>query len=178
VRREPATPWSVHLCCLAASLLLGGFPSAASAQSGHDDTLIQASNGWHWVGHQQSDLTFITCDGTVIDITPRDKIEHRGSCEASRAALRFGVERALSLFASMEGRGMVRLNGEVSAMNKYALASWVGSGGKSGKSGHAILVNDGTLWHVLVFGSLDVKEALARGVPREILTSLIAASNR
>jgi hypothetical protein len=142
------------------------------AGAGSDDLLIQASDGRHWVGHQQSERSFITCYGTAVPIGSGDKIFlHGASCENSRAALRAGVQRALITYVSLEWRGLVTLD-DAYGVGKYALASWTGEGGKKGK---AVLVDDGTAWHVLSFGRFDEREALARGVPRDVITALIAA---
>jgi hypothetical protein len=139
---------------------------------GSDDLLIQASDCRRWVGHQQSERSFITCFGTAVTIEQGDKVKHGGvSCEGSRAALRAGVQRAVSLYVSLEWRGLVSVT-DAYGVGKYALASWTGEGGKTGK---AVLVDDGTAWHVLSFGRFDEREALARGVPREVVSDLLAA---
>lgn len=138
---------------------------------GKDDILIQASSGRHWVGHEQSDRTFITCYGTAITIEPRDKVVHGASCEAARAFLHLGVQRALSTYSSLEGLGVVRLD-DAYAIGKYALGKWTGEGGSKGK---AVLLDDGETWHVLTFGNFNEREARARGVPRDILGMLTAA---
>jgi hypothetical protein len=143
----------------------------AAVSTGHDDILIQASTGERWVGHQQSERSFVSCSGMPIIIAEGDKIVHGASCDMQRSALRFGVQQSISTYASVEGQGMIKLD-EVISANKYALASWTG---EAGKRGRAVLVNDGTMWHVLSFGHLNEKEILARGVPRDILTGLLEA---
>jgi hypothetical protein len=156
--------WLMSLVCVSARSTMMG--------TGHDDVLMQASTGERWVGHQQSERSFISCSGVPIAITQGDKILHGASCDMQRAALRFGVQRGISTYASVEGEGLIKLNEVVSAY-KYALASWTG---EAGKRGRAVLVNDGTAWHVLSFGKINQKEILARGVPRDILTGLLGAS--
>jgi hypothetical protein len=151
------------------------FPAGVFARQsvslGKDDVLIQASTGERWVGHQQSERSFITCSGTVISLGEGDKVMHGASCTAQRSALRLGVQRGISTYATAEGYGLTKLD-EVNSIGKYALASWTG---ESGKRGHAVLVNDGTAWHVLSFGKISEKEVLARGVPRDTFTELLAA---
>jgi hypothetical protein len=169
------------LLILTAVLCAAGCVGAFAREHGHDqelekegakdDVLIQAAGGWHWVGHAQSNRSFITCYGTLIAIESNDKIVHGASCEAARAVLHLGVQRAISLYASLEGLGVVRLD-DAYSVGKYALAKWAGEGGTKGKS---ILLNDGEAWHVLTFGSFNEREARARGVSREILGMLTAA---
>lgn len=138
---------------------------------GKDDILIQAAGGRHWVGHEQSDRSFITCYGTIITIEPHDKVVHGASCEAARVILHLGVQRALNTYASLEGLGVVRLD-DAYGLGKYALAKWTGEHGSKGK---AVLLDDGEMWHVLTFGNFNEREARARGVPRDILGMLTAA---
>lgn len=145
--------------------------SEHNREVGKDDVLIQASGGWHWVGHQQSVRTFITCYGTMIEIEQHDKVLHGASCEAARAFLHVGVQRALSTYSSLEGLGVVKLD-DAYAIGKYALGKWTGEGGTKGK---AVLLDDGEMWHVLTFGNFSEREARARGVPRDILGMLEAA---
>jgi hypothetical protein len=166
-----ARPALLVLLCLMSLVCASAHPTKMMG-TGHDDVLIQASTGERWVGHQQSERSFISCFGTPFAIAKGDKIVHGASCAMQRAALRFGVQRGISTYASIEGDGLIKLNEVVSAY-KYALASWTG---EAGKRGHAVLVNDGTAWHVLSFGKINQKEILARGVPRDVFTGLLAAS--
>jgi hypothetical protein len=147
------------------------FARAPARVLGKDDILIQASGGRHWIGHAQSDRSFITCYGTMITIEPGDKVMHGASCAAARAFLHQGVQRALNTYASSEGLGAVRLE-DAYGIGKYALAKWTGEGGTKGK---AVLLDDGEMWHVLTFGNFNEREARARGVPRDILGMLTAA---